>query len=32
VQVAAGSTLYVVANDGINGTELWKSDGPLQAP
>ncbi|MGA7934073.1 MAG: Ig-like domain-containing protein, partial [Kovacikia sp.] len=25
--VAAGSVVYFVANDGINGTELWKSDG-----
>ena len=24
---AAGSTVYFVADDGINGTELWKSDG-----
>lgn len=24
---AAGSTLYLVADDGVNGAELWKSDG-----
>jgi len=24
---AVGSTLYFVANDGTNGSELWKSDG-----
>lgn len=25
--VAIGSTLFFVANDGVNGAELWKSDG-----
>jgi len=25
--VAVGSTLYFPANDGVNGNELWKSDG-----
>ena len=24
---ALGNTLYFSANDGVNGTELWKSDG-----
>lgn len=26
---AVGATLFFTANDGVNGTELWKSDGSL---